>query len=125
MKSREEEDVRHLVSQVLVWMEGALVFSFGLGRHRVALEGHEEDIVKPVLFKQAFNRQVWCTIEFSIRFLRFSSLFLVTLHVEIIGFRFLFVGFGALLAFRLDLEVLLPNSRFSVLWWLDCSLDES
>jgi hypothetical protein len=27
-----------------------------------------------LLFKQAFNRQVWCTIEFSIRFLRFSLL---------------------------------------------------
>jgi hypothetical protein len=46
--SREEEDVRHLVWQVLVWREGALGFSFGLGRHRVALEGHEEDIVKLV-----------------------------------------------------------------------------
>ncbi len=66
-----------------MWREGTLVFYLGLGRHRVALEGHEEDIVKLVLFKQAFNRQVWCTIEFSIRFLCFSSFFLVTSHISI------------------------------------------
>jgi hypothetical protein len=49
-----------------------------------------------------------------------SSLFLVTLDVENTGCRSLFLGFGALLAFRLDLEVLRPHCRFDGLWWLGC-----
>ena len=42
--------------------EGALVFFFGLGRHRVTLEGHEEDIVKMVLRKVGEEQMEACRL---------------------------------------------------------------